>query len=374
MPWEERSRMSLRLEFVRLAEKGDPSLNEVCRRFGISRKTGYKWLRRYAEEGAAGLKDRSRRPHNIVFQVPSSQEAEIVALRNKHPAWGARKIRRKLQDAGATRVPATSTVTAVLHRNGLIDKDDPSTGKRWQRFEHPHPNCLWQMDFKGPVATSAGVCHPLTVLDDHSRFSLCIKALSDHRRLPVKQTLEEVFSLYGLPDRMLVDNGIPWRGGEYPLSRLTVWLIHLGIGVSHSRPYHPQTAGKDERFHRTLKRELISSRHWRDIPHLQEGFDVFRDEYNHERPHEALGLDVPASRYRVSPRSFPASLPPIEYDDGMDIRKVSQKGEVFFKGRIFIVSHALAGYQVGLKPTDDGLFDVLFCRETVSRINMREVS
>lgn len=376
MPWEERSRMSLRQEFVNLVGNGELSVTETCRRFSISRKTGYKWLKRYAEEGALGLADRSRRPHHIAFQIPRRIEDEIVSWRNKHPTWGARKIRRKLQDAETSLVLATSTITAVLHRHDLIGEESPGGRQDWQRFEHPYPNGLWQMDFKGPIPTLAGICHPLTILDDHSRFNLCIKALPDEKRPSVKRTLEEVFHRYGLPDRFLVDNGGPWRKAEdTPYTKLSVWLIRVGVGISHSSPYHPQTLGKDERFHRTLKTELIESRQWRDIADLQQGFDSFREEYNFERPHDSLSLDVPASRYRVSLRSFPATLPPIEYESGVEVRKVQQKGEFSFKGRFFHVSRAFAGYPVGIRPTSVyEIFDVLFCQETISRIDLRDAA
>lgn len=373
MPWEERNAVSLRYEFVMLTRNGEMSLSQACIRFGISRKTGYKWLRRYANNGAAGLSDRSRRPHRITLKVPAELEDQIIDWRKKHPTWGARKIRKKLQDSGYSPLPACSTITVVLHRNGLIDKA-VSSHKKWQRFEHASPNNLWQMDFKGPVSTLEGICHPLTILDDCSRFSLCLKALSDQTRASVEKTLSEVLLRYGLPDRILMDNGAPWRKDEtHPYSKLGTWLIRLGVRVSHSSSYHPQTLGKDERFHRTLKNDLINRQQWQNQYHLQEGFDIFRDEYNFERPHDSLLLDVPASRYQPSLRSFPSSLPAIEYDSNMMVRKVQQKGEIFFKGRIFRVSRAFAGYPVGIEATEfDGLFDVWFCKEPIAQIDMRK--
>jgi hypothetical protein len=174
---------------------------------------------------------------------------------------------------------------------------------------------------------------------------------------------------------MIMDNGSPWgRDLAHPYTRLTVWLIRLQIRVSHSRPYHPQTMGKDERFHGTLNRELLQRRQWQGIPDLQAAFALFRQQYNFIRPHDALGLEVPASRYQVSLRSFPESLPPINYDPGVMVRKVQQKGEIYFKGKILKVGHAFSGYPVGLKATaTDGVFDVLFCHQTIRQINLREL-
>jgi transposase InsO family protein len=373
MPWKAISIMSLRHEFVQMAQETPVSFSKLCYRFKISRKTGYKWLRRYFREGISGLADQSRRPHRIVFKVVQSVEEAIVTLRNKHQTWGARKLRRKLQDAGITSVPACSTITAVLHRHGLINPEEPGGRQDWQRFEHPVPNSLWQMDFKGPVQTLRGSCYPLTILDDHSRFSLCLEALSNQQTDGVQQTLTVTFQRYGLPNTMVMDHGSPWgRDVEHPYTALTAWLIRLGISISHSRPYHPQTLGKDERFHRTLQRDLLSRFQWQDPLHLQRTFDSWRHEYNFERPHEALNLAVPASRYRPSLRCFPEQLPPIEYPSGMEVRKVQEKGEIFFRGRTFIVGKAFHRYPVGIKPTPHGgVFDVLFCHEVISQIDMR---
>jgi len=376
MPWKTVSVMSLRHEFVTMVKGSKMSFSEICHRFRISRKTGYKWLHRYLKEGSAGLADRSRKPHRIVFKLEKPTEDRIVTLRERHSTWGARKLRRKLQDAGGMSVPACSTITAVLRRHGLIHPEDSIKSQAWQRFEHPAPNSLWQMDFKSPVPTLAGPCQPLTILDDFSRFNLCLEALSNQKTNKVQQALEATFGRYGLPDRMVMDNGSPWGlDREHPYTHLTVWLIRVGISISHSRPYHPQTLGKDERFHRTLKKDLLSRFQWRDHDHLQQALDPWRHEYNFERPHDSLGLAVPASRYQPSLRCFPDQLPPIEYPSGVEIRKVQSGGDLFYKGRIFNVSNAFRGYPVGIKPTlTDGVFDVLFCHETISHIDMRITS
>lgn len=372
MPWGVVSLMSLRQEFVRVSEKKAVSFTELCQRYGISRKTGYKWLGRYRKQGAEGLVEQSRRPKNSAAKLSKTTEQMVVDLRHSHPRWGARKIRRLLKNQGEA-LPACSTITALLHRHGLIEPAKEAK-PNWQRFEREVPNSLWQMDFKGPVATLGGPAHALTVLDDHSRFSLCLKALRNQKGESVQQALTETFRLYGLPNSMIMDNGPPW-GGEsaYPYTVLTMWLIRLNITVSHSRPYHPQTMGKDERFHGTLSRELLVARQWRDLYDLDGAFKRYRQQYNFMRPHEALGLEVPASRYQVSLRSFPEPLPPIEYDPGVTVRKVQQKGEISFRGKTLKVGQAFRGYPVGLKATiTDGLFDVLFCRQTICQINLRE--
>ncbi|HEX7230908.1 MAG TPA: IS481 family transposase [Candidatus Binatia bacterium] len=372
MPWGVVSLMSLRQEFVGLWEKKAVSFTELCQRYQISRKTGYKWLGRYQSKGGQGLIDQSRRPKRSPARLSEAREQMVVQLRQRHPRWGARKIRRLLKNQGQA-LPAASTITALFHRHGLIE---PSTQAKpnWQRFERQAPNSLWQMDFKGPVATLAGSAHALTVLDDHSRFNLCLKALPNQKGESVKQALTKTFRLYGLPNSMIMDNGSPWGGEpDFPYTTLTMWLIRLNVGVSHSRPYHPQTMGKDERFHGTLNRELLDRRQWKDLWELDSAFERFREQYNFFRPHQALNLEVPASHYQMSLRCFPEILPPIEYDAGLIVRKVQGKGEISFRGKTVKIGRAFHGYPVGIKATStDGLFEVLFCCQTISQIDLRE--
>lgn len=371
MPWKAKSIMMVRHEFVNLTHGAMVNFSELCRRFEISRKTGYKWVNRFQKHGVNGLVDCSRKPHRITFKVAKSQEDMIVALRQKHPTWGARKLRKKLQNSAQRVVPACSTITSILHRHGLIN---PGKGRQdWQKFEQPVANRLWQMDFKSPVHTLAGDCQPLTIVDDHSRFNVCLRALPNQKAESVQPTLEETFRCYGLPDRLLVDNGSPWGNDAFfRHTKLTAWIIRLGISVSHSRPYHPQTLGKDERFHRTLKEDLLMRYQWEDLGQMQEKFDHWRYEYNFERPHDSLDLAVPASRYQPSVRSFPEQLPAIEYPNCLWVRKVQAKGDFYFRGQTFQTSRAFRGYPVGIRPTIiDGVFDVLFCHEIISQIDLR---
>src|SRR5262245_13395024 len=370
MPWKEWSVMLLRREFVELARQSGANIRQLCSRFGISRKTGYKWLRRYQEE--SGLGDRSRRPRQ---RSAVEVEAQVLAMRDAHSAWGARKIRTRLEMLGHQKLPAGSTIHAILRRHGRIDPKESSQHRPFQRFERDSPNQLWQMDFKGHFALGNGQrCHPLGMVDDHSRFALCLQACRNQQAETVQQQLTATFRRYGLPEAMLMDNGSPWGNDEdHPYTPLTVWLLRLGVGVGHGRPYHPQTQGKQERFHRTLKTEVLMGLVFKDFAQIQARFDQWRQVYNHERPHQALRMAVPASRYQVSPRSFPEVLPPIEYGPGDVIRKVQVGGKISFQNRDFRIGKAFRGYPVALRPTlQDGIFKVYFCSHQIAEIQLRD--
>jgi putative transposase len=297
MPWVEMSIMDQRREFVELAGREGVNRRELCRRFGVHPSTGYKWLGRW--QSGRELADRSRRPHVSPERTACGVEARILSLRDAHPAWGARKLVRCLEREGIS-APATSTVHAILRRNERIVAR-PGGAAAQQRFEKPEPNLLWQMDFKGHEGLAgARRCHPLTVLDDHSRYAVCLQACADERGCTVRHHLTQAFRRYGLPEAVFVDNGGPWgdgAGARWTL--LGVWLLKLGVAVLHSRPYHPQSRGKNERFHRTLREEVFALRRYRDLAEVQRAFEAWRVVYNHERPHAALDHDVPASRYRA---------------------------------------------------------------------------
>lgn len=353
--------MSQRLEFVVLATQSGIAFSELCRRFAVSRKTGYKWLTRYKADGAEALKDRSRRPHRSPKQVSPAVAEAVIALR-RQTGWSGYKLRRRLQDLGSDEVPAASTCTEILRRADLL-KQDVATGPM-QRFERSQPNELWQMDHKGDFATQAGPrCHALTMLDDHSRFNLVLDAASNQRTATVQTALTGAFERYGLPETILCDNGGVWGNvapgaGHTPL---TVWLLRLGVRVIHGRPYHPQTQGKEERFHRTLKDELLSRHTWRDLAHCAQLFSHFRQRYNHERPHRALAGDTPASRYRPSVRAMPVHLPLPQYDD-MDVRTVRAKGVITFGNQTWYIGEAFAALPIGLRPSPqaDGQWEAYF--------------
>ena len=375
MPWKAQDTMSLREEFITLANQEGANRRELCRRFGISPQTGYKWLARHAALGASGLAEQSRRPHHSPAATPEHVQQAVLDLRREHPAWGGRKIARRLQDLGLSS-PAPSTVTAILARHGLISPEASAAATPWQRFEHASPNALWQIDFKGVVPTAAGPCHPLTVLDDHSRFNMTLHACARQLGQTVQAQLTEVFRTYGLPVRINADNGSPWGSPAQPgqVSALALWLIRLGIRVSFSRPYHPQTNGKDERFHRSLKAEVLGGRSFQDLSQAQQAFDRWRHVYNHQRPHQALGMATPASRYRMSQRPYPQVLAPIEYGPEDTVVVVKWLGALRFQGRDFKLSNALRGLPVAVrpKPAEDGCFEVFFMHHKLREIDLRQ--
>ena len=372
MPFSEVSIVDQREEMARLASQPGANVRLLCRRFSVSPTTAYKWFERYRDRGREGLMDLSRRPHQSPRRSGSQIQEAVVRVREQHPAWGARKIRRRLLVKRVPDVPAASTVHAILVRHGHIDPSQSAKHRPYQRFEHEAPNRLWQMDFKGHFATETDRCHPLTVLDDHSRFAVGLQACPDQQTHTVKQRLSQIFRRYGLPERMTMDNGSPWGSdGQHRFTPLTVWLMRLNIRVSHSRPYHPQTQGKDERFHRTLGLELLKNRCFRNLSDAQRHFDDWRHIYNLERPHDALALEVPASRYQPSARSFPEALPPLQYASTDIVRKVQQGGEIWFRGRPFKIGNAFYGNHVALRPSPlDGVFLVFFSSQTVATISL----
>jgi len=372
MPWREVSVMEQRRDFVRLALLDGSNRRELCRRSRISPQTGYKWLERW-RAGDEELADRSRRPLSSPGRSSEAVESAVLAVRDAHPAWGARKIEHVLARSGIE-PPAVSTIHQILRRHGRIAAEPTSPGKAYDRFERPEPNQLWQMDFKGWVQMADGRrCHPLTVIDDHSRYAPCLKACADQLGATVRGHLEQVFRRYGLPDAIFVDNGTPWgdSGGER-WTRFGVWLLKLGIEVVHSRPYHPQSRGKNERFHRTLAAEVFALRRFHDLDQAQRAFDHWRDVYNHERPHEALDQQPPASRYRPSPRAMPDQLPLVEYDTGEIVRTVSTtKGYVSFKGRLWKVPEAFRGERLAIRPSgQDGRYGIYFASHQVAVIDL----
>lgn len=375
MAWQVVDTMTLRHEFVRLALQEGSNISSLCDRYKISRPTGYKWISRFLESGIDGLKNLSPRPLTCPHKTVAATEDAILKLRGEHQAWGARKLRSSLERRGHQDLPAPSTITAILRRNGRIDPAKSDKHTAFQRFEHPYPNDLWQIDFKGSIPTKRqGRCHPLTVLDDHSRFNVVLVACADERTATVKTALIEAFRQYGLPDRMTMDNGSPWGNDQYNnLTPLTVWLIRNEIRVSHSRPYHPQTQGKDERFHRTLVAEAIAGRYFEDLADCQHSFDTFRDCYNLERPHQSLGMETPVTRYEPSQRKYSETLPEIQYAPQDEIRKVQAEGKVSFKGRNLRLPKALRGQPVAFRPTaEDDKYAVYFCRQKLAEVDLKE--
>lgn len=365
--------MDLREEFVGLAMAPGANVSDLCRRFGIERSTGHKWLKRYRLEGASGIADRSRRPHASPSRTDAAVEAEVLRIRAaSNNAWGGRKIAWTMRQAGWETVPAISTITDILRRHGKLDRGAQHPGPH-VRFERAEPNELWQMDFKGHFPMASGRCHPLTVLDDHSRYALGIEACGNEQDGTVRARLTTLFRRYGLPFAMLMDNGSPWGdSGGGPYTVFTIWLMRHGIRVSHGRPYHPQTQGKIERFHRSLKAEVLERNSYADLPACQDAFDRWRQIYNCQRPHEALGEEPPVSRYRPSPRLFCENLPPIAYSPGDIVRKVDGDGTISFRNRSFKIGKAFRTQPLALRATsEDGLFDVHYCTQRIGQLDLK---
>lgn len=370
MAWRETSAMDERLEFCRLAGLEGANVSALCQRFGISRQTGYVWLRRL--RSGEGAKDRSRRPLSSPRRTDAAREGAVLGIRDIHPAWGARKIARRLCDLGIE-APGASTVHAILARHGRI-APQPASNTAPGRFERDTPNLLWQMDFKGRTQLTCGAwCHPLTIIDDHSRFAIALEACADEQRTTVQARLERILRHYGLPMAFCTDNGPPWGTGvPNQWTRLRVWLLKLGVDLIHARPHHPQGRGKNERFHRSLKAEVLAFAALANITRAQEAFDRWRDLYNHHRPHQGIGLEVPASRYRPSPRPFPDRLSQPVYNKGEILRRVDEtRPYIQFMGRYWSVPTAFGGETPAIRPLDrDGLHGVFFGATEIAKIDI----
>ena len=372
MGWREISVADQRQEFVLLASLAGANISALCERFGISRQTGHLWLRRFAA-GEPAFENRSRRPLHSPRRLTDSLEARILSVRDAHPAWGARKIVAVLRRDGIA-PPAASTVHAVLSRHDRIAPESP--GRAYGAFERGAPNALWQMDFKGRVRLGCGAwLHPLTVIDDHSRFAVGLAACADQQTQTVQTRLEATFRHHGLPEAIYVDNGSPWGGGRPgQWTPLRLWLLKLGIETIHSKPYHPQGRGKNERFHRSLAAEVFSLTPLAGFDDAQTALDRWRHIYNRERPHQALGFVTPAERYRPSKRAFPATLPAPSYAPGEIVRRVgTTKAYVSFRNRAWKVPTAFVGETLAIRPRlPDGRFAICFGAHEIASFDLND--
>ena len=385
MPFKELSIMSQRIEFCMLASKSGSNISDLCQRFNITRRTGYKWLHRYIDEGLIGLEDKSRRPENFPNQTSEDIDKYIVGLRKNDPEWGAKKLHKIIynhKEQGIytyPTVPCKNTITKILKRNGLIPPNRSKQSKGFERFEYDYPNELWQMDYKGYFSLlNKAICHPLTITDDHSRYNICLKACENQKEITVRQSLINVFRKYGLPYKILTDNGSPWgTAGSESTDRirsyttLEKWLIQLNIKLIHGRPYHPQTQGKEERFHRTLKQELINYEQFYDHVHCQKRFDLWREKYNCVRPHEALDFKVPAEVYTPSNKAYTEKSATYEYNLSDIKRKVQDKGVISFKNREIKVGKAFRYETVALRESQkNNTFEIYFCNQLLRTVTL----
>lgn len=369
MPWKDKTVEKLRKEFIQKAIQKENGLSALCREYGISRPTAYKWIERF--KNGEALCDRS---HEALFKprkTPIEKEKLILNARFEHPTWGPRKLRRFLSDKGYEELPATSTISDILKRNNCISHEATEAHTPWKRFEKDKPNEMWQMDYKGNFLLGNGVrCFPLTILDDCSRFSLCIEAKTNEKWLPAKETLQRVFEEFGMPNSILCDNGNPWGSNRNGYTLFDIWMMQMNVLPIHGRILHPQTQGKDERFHRTLKEDVLKQIILRDMKHAQHEFDKFRYCYNHERPHESLGLDVPAKHYTASLTPYITSPSEPEYDSGKQLRKVNYKGYVSIHRHRYFLSDSLIDKYLEIVPEDDKTVCLCYGRFAIAKIDM----
>jgi putative transposase len=377
MPWMETSPVEQRERFIRDHRLDLYAMAELCARYGISRKTGYKWLARFEEGGRLALRDRSRAPHHCPHRMGREVAAMICAARRQHPSWGPAKLLAWLAPRHpGLEWPAVSTAGDLLARRGLVRKR-----RRRRHYQHPgvvpattiQPNDLWTADFKGHFRTRDRLyCYPLTVADQHTRYLLACHGLLSTKGVGVQPIFDRLFREYGLPRAIRTDNGVPFATtGIHGLSQLNVWWLRLGIQHQRILPAHPEQNGAHERMHRTLKREACRPPHSCRATQ-QRAFNAFRHLYNEERPHEALGGRPPATVYRPSPRRYTGTLPPVEYPGHFLVKRVTNAGTIRLRKRLIFLSNALKQHPVGLEEVDDGIWSIHFCRVLLGRVDERD--
>lgn len=367
--------MNQRLQFITDHQRGLYDMTELCARNRISRKTGYKWLARYAADGARGLVERSHAPHVCPHRIADPVAALLIAARVAHPSWGPAKLVQYLAPRQPRVIgwPAVSTVADLLKRHDLV-----RPRRRRRPVVHPGtvpihttaPNDLWTADFKGQFRTRNGIyCYPLTIADQHTRYLLCVHGLRNTRGAGVRPVFEQAFREYGLPLAIRTDNGVPFANtGLHGLTQLNVWWLRLGIQHQRIRPASPQENGAHERMHRTLKAETTRPPA-ADLVRQQRVFTAFRREYNDVRPHAALGGDPPGARYVASRRPYPATLPPLEYPGHFLVKRVTHAGTIRFKHKLLFLANALKEHHVGLEESDDGVWSLYLGRILLGKID-----
>lgn len=373
MPWEERKVSQVREEFVKRVLAQEASKSALCREYGISRPTGDKWIARY--QAGEALEDRRRTPIQSPGRTIAEVEELIIQYRRKHPAIGATKIRRILENEGHQGLPCVSTINRILDRNHLITREAKLAAEPIQRFEKAKPNEMWQADYKGHFAMGDGRrCHPLNIIDDCSRFNLCCEAQFSETFEEIQPVMIRLFQEYGLPFSFLCDNGNPWGTSQSTgFSRFEVWLMELGVLTIHGRIRHPQTQGKDESFNRSMTRELLAYTKISDLADAQRQFDSYRDFYNKERPHHALNLDTPIQRYVPSERAYPEKISEWEYPEDCEIRRVRGNGFFNYGGQGYFLSEAFAGKSIAVRPSHiQGCISLFFRNFRIGRIDVEK--
>ena len=378
MPWSQTTPMDQKTQFIADYLRKSFSFTELCARYGVSRETGYRLVERYVEQGPAGLQERSRRPHASPNQTTAHIVEALLEARRHHPRWGAKKLIPLVQKRHPSwDLPGRSTVCDILKRHGVVPKK-----RRRRAIGHPGrptsralaPNDLWCADFKGEFKTGDGIyCYPLTVTDEHSRFLLGCQGLLSTKVAEAKPVFTRLFKEYGLPKRIRTDNGVPFATNTLArLSKLSAWWVRLGVLPELVEPGKPQQNGRHERMHRTLKAETTRPPAG-NCRAQQRKFNRFQEEFNQERPHEALDMHTPASCYESSPREMPNKLPPLEYPDRFEVRYVSANGGIRWNKQWVNVSTVCVGEYVGLEEIGDGLWDLYFGPLKLGRLHERQM-
>lgn len=349
----------------------EKSKSDLCREYGISRPTGDKWIKRYLE--GESMSDQSRAPKEHPNRVTPEMEAQVVAMRQKYPAIGATKMHKMMENEGIADLPCARTMNNIFQRHNLITPEASAAATPYQRFEKPQPNDMWQADFKGHFAMgNQKRCHPLNILDDCSRFCLCCEAQLDETFASIQPVLRRLFQEYGLPFSFLCDNGNPWGTVQsMGFTKLEVWMMELGVLVLHGRIRHPQTQGKDERFNRSFTRECLAHNDFTDERQAQRIFSEYRDFYNNQRPHYALDMEVPASRYHPSERKYPDKIEQWEYPAECQLCKVKETGYFNYKGQGYFLSEAFGEKTIGVRESHlPGQITLLFRQFRIGRIDL----
>lgn len=371
MPWKESCKTMLRKEFVEAVLSGKLTKSQACREFEISRPTGDKWIARAL--AGESMEDRSRAPFQTANRIPIDMEELIVSYRKLYPALGALKIHKIMEDEKKTNLPSPSTFNAVFKRNGLITKEASLAAAPIRRFEKESPNEMWQADFKGYFIMGNGKrCYPLNVLDDCSRYNLCCDPKPGETLEDVQPSMVRIFREYGLPRVFLCDNGNPWGVSQSTgFTKFEIWLMDLGILTVHGRALHPQTQGKEERFNGSLKREHLQYVQIADMEDAARELAKYRCFYNNKRPHRALDLDTPASRYQPSERKYPEKIEPWEYPTGYELRKIKDTGYFTYDGQGYFLSQALGGKTVAVRESSHlGCITLFYRQFKIARIDI----
>ncbi len=350
MPWKDKTVEELRKEFAEAAEENE-NFSALCREFGITRATGYKWLKRYRNEES--MSDRSRRPNITPNKTPETIEHKIIELRKEHPGWGAKKILAVLEKRGID-MPCAKTVNNILNRYNCITKEESLKHKAYVRFEKERCNEMWQTDFKGEFKMQNGrYCYPLDIFDDHSRYVIQIKPAESTANL-VLPVFRDAFFTYGMPNSVLSDNGAQFAGFRHGYTQFEKWLMNHDVLPIHGRIKHPQTQGKIERFHRAMNQELLKHYTPKDLSDAERIFSEWRDCYNNERPHEALGMKCPSDIYQSSPRTYYDDVPKYEYSGQYHIIKVNSWGFVRFAHYQVYLSETMIDEHIEFRPNPSG--------------------